>query len=200
MPSLGTWPSTIVPMSARFVLQTNQRVNASPGGGSEQAVDMLNDRWMAYITLPIEKFADAAKVEAFLASFRGQVNWVDLWHFARPTPQGTIAGAPTVSGAHAQGASSLIVQTVPAVPGATVKSGDMLGAGGLLLMASADATANGSGVITVPLVNRLRTALSAGAAITITQPKAPFRLLQHSGVEYSRGITGEVSLTMGEKI
>jgi hypothetical protein len=197
MASLGTWPSSIVPMSARLVLQTNQRVNAAPGGGSEQAIDMLNDRWMCYLTLPVRRFSEAAAVEAFLASFRGQVNWVDLWHFARPTPQGSIAGSPTVSGAHAQGAALLAVQTTA---GLTVKAGDMLGAEGLLLMAAADATADGAGVVSVPLVNRLRVGLSGGSAVTITQPMASFRLLSHTGVEYQRGITSEVSLTLGEKI
>jgi hypothetical protein len=42
-------------------------------------------------------------------------------------------------------------------------------------MASADATANGLGVITIPLANRLRTALANGAAITLTKPTAAFR-------------------------
>jgi hypothetical protein len=197
MASLGTWPSSIVPMSARLMLQTNQRVNAAPGGGSEQVIDKLNDRWMCYLTLPVRRFSEAAAVEAFLASFRGQVNTVNLWHFARPTPGGTITGAPTVLGAHAQGASSLVVLTAV---GATVEAGDLVGVGGLLLMATADATADGVGALTIPLANRLRTALANGAAVTLTQPTAPFRLLSHSGVEYSRGITTEVSLTLGEAI
>lgn len=198
MSSLGTWPSSIHPLSARFVPQTNQRVNAAPGGGSEQAVDMLNDRWMCYLTLPVRRFEEAAAVETFLASFRGQTRWIDLWHFARPTPYGTISGSPTLSGAHAQGAAALIVQ---AAVGETVEGGDMLGAGGLLLMAAPGThTADGSGVIEVPLVNRLRTALADEAAVTIDKPTAPFRLLSHSGVEFTRGIAGEVTLTLGEKI
>lgn len=198
MPSLGTWPSAYVPTEFKLVLQTNQRVNASPFGGSEQAVDMLNDRWMAYMTLPVSLIADAGGIEALVASFRGQVNWIDLWHMARPTPLGTITGSPTISGAHSQGASSLVIAGAGA--GKTVKAGDMLGAGGLLLMAASDATANGSGVVTVPLVNRLRTALSGGGAVTLTQPKASFRLLSTSGVGYVGPLSEEVTLTFGEKI
>src|SRR5206468_5400955 len=58
MASLGTWPSWIGVKSARFMLQTNQRVNASPFGGSEQALDMLNDRLMCYLTLRLNNFVN----------------------------------------------------------------------------------------------------------------------------------------------
>lgn len=197
MASLGTWPTSIVPISARLVLQTTQRVNASPFGGAEQAVDMLNDRWVYHLTLPVAYPEDAAAIEAFLASFRGQVNTVDVWHFARSAPRGTISGSPTVSGAHAQGAATLVIQ---AAAGETVKAGDLVGVGGLLLMASADATANGSGVLSMPLVNRLRTALSNGAAITLTKPTAAFRMLNHSGIAFAGALTEEVTLTLGEAI
>jgi hypothetical protein len=197
MASLGTWPTSIEPISARLMLKTNQRANASPDGGSEQVLDMLNDRWMMYLTLPVASYDDAAAVEAFLASFRGMVNTVDLWHFARPTPRGTLDGAPTLNAAAAQGAASIPITTTA---GKTVKAGDMLGVGGLLLQAAADATANGSGVLTVTLVNRLRTALASGAAVTWNKPTAPFRLLSHSGMTYAGALAEEVTLTLGEAI
>lgn len=198
MASLGTWPSTIDVISFRLVMMTNQRVNASPEGGSEQAFDRLNDRWMAYATLAQASEEDAAEIEALVNSFRGQVNWIELGHLARPAVRGTISGSPTLAALAAQGASSIQVQ---ASVGQTVKKGDMLGVSGLLLMSSADATANGSGVITVSLTNRLRTGLASGAAVTISQPTAPFRLLSSSGVGYVGGyISEEVTLTFGEKI
>lgn len=180
-----------------MVMVANQLVNESPYGGDEQVVDKLNDRWSCSLTLPVRKHADAAAIEAFLASFRGQVNWISLWHFVRPAPRGTMRGTPTLSGAVAQGASSLPITTTA---GATVLTGDMLGVGGLLFMASADATADGLGAITVPLVNRVRTALSSGAAVTWDKPTAPFRLLSHSGVNYIPGIADEVTLELREKV
>lgn len=196
MATLGSWPASLVPTSFRLVLQTTQRVNASPFGGSEQAVDLLNDRWMAYITLAQAYPEDARAIEAFVASFRGQVNTVDLWHLASPTPLGTITGSPTISGAHAQGADELNIATTT---GYTVKAGDLLGVNGLLLMMQADATA-AAGVLEVPIVNRLRTALTNGMAVTHTQPKAPFRLLSHSGVGYSGEFSEVVTMTLGEAI
>ncbi|HEY0822338.1 MAG TPA: hypothetical protein VGD76_01015 [Ramlibacter sp.] len=197
MASLGTWPTTIEPVSFRLVMQTNQVVNADPFGGSEQVLDRLNDRWMVYMTLQQAHQDDAAEIEALVANFRGQVNTIDLWHFVRSTPRGTISGSPTVSGAHTAGAATLAIQTSA---GATVKKGDLVGVGGLLLMSSGDATADGTGLLSMPLVNRLRTALSNGAAITLTKPTATFRLLSTSGLGYSGGLSEEVTMTLGEVI
>jgi hypothetical protein len=84
--------------------------------------------------------------------------------------------------------------------GRTLLAGDMLGAGGQLLMVQTDCTVNGSGQIVVPLVNRLRAAISAGGTVTWNAPTAPFRLLSHSGVGYSGALAEEVTLTLGEKI
>jgi hypothetical protein len=110
MTSLGNWPSNVGVKNARFIFQANQRVNASPFGGSEQVVDMLNDRWIAHLTLPVERFAEAAAVEAFLASFRGQVNTVNLYHFARSVPRGTLRGGLVTAASAAQGAASVQLQ------------------------------------------------------------------------------------------
>lgn len=197
MASIGTWPASIEPITCRMVMQTSQIVNAAQNGGSEQVVDLLADRWMCYLTLPQAYPADARAIEAFVARFRGQVNTVNLWHFASPTTQGTISGSPTVSGAHSLGASTLEIQ---AAAGETVKAGDMLGAGGLLLMVAEDATADGSGVLTVTLTNRLRTALADGAEVTLTKPTAAFRLLACSGVGYVGALSDEVTMTLGEAV
>ena len=46
-----TWPASLVPSAASLRLSTVQRVHASPFGGSEQVVDLLNDRWLLSLTL-----------------------------------------------------------------------------------------------------------------------------------------------------
>lgn len=192
-----SWPSGLLPRDFLLTLQANQRVYASSMGGSERVVDFLNDRWVANLSLPRETHAASAAVEAFLFSLRGMVNTTALWHFARTAPRGTLRGTPTIHTDAAAGAASIVVQ---ASAGETLKAGDMLGAGGLLLMVSEDCTANGSGVITVPLANRLRTALAAAAAVTWDKPTAPFRLVGTSGVRYQPGTTDAVSLEFVEAI
>jgi hypothetical protein len=198
MASLGNWPSTIGVKNARFVMQSNQRANASPYGASEQVVDLLNDRWLLYLTLPVQSFAKAAAVEAFLASFRGMANTANIWHFARVAPSGTLRGSLLTSGTQAQGAAQLVLAGGTA--GGTVFAGDMFGAGGQLLMASANATADGSGNVTIPLVNRLRAAIATGQSVGWDKPMAPFRLLTHTGVMYEAGVTEEVQCTLSEAV
>lgn len=197
MASLGSWPSTIIPAYCRLEFMANTRANAAPGGGSEQAIDLLNDRWVMHLVLPMAKHADAAAVEAFLNSFRGMVNTVQAWPFHRPALRGTLAGTITTSGSTAQGASSIVL--TGGTNGQTVKAGDFLGAGGQLLQAAADATV-ADGTVTVTLVNRVRATIANGAAVTISQPKIAWRKLSDTGVLYRSGLADEIDLTLGEAI
>ena len=185
-------PTAFKPRTCTFVQSTNQRVSASPFGGSEQAVDMLNDRWLVSVeTGPLSRI-DAVAIEVFIAALRGQTNTVALYHFARPTVAGTIAGAKTLSASVAQGAASISITAT-----GTLVAGDMLGVGGLLLMVAQNCAAV-AGVITVPLTNRLRKALSSGAAVTTAQPTANFRLLSTPGVQHTRAWAPPVSFDFAE--
>lgn len=176
----------------------SQRVSAAPFGGSEQAVDLLNDRWVFHITLPPGNNAKSAMLESFVGALRGQVNTCDLWHFARPVPQGTGRGTLTLNAAVAQGASSIQVQGVSPANG-TFLQGDLLGVGGMLFMAAADCVALG-GVVTFPITGRVRKALSSGAAVTWNKPTAPFRMLSTSWVGYGPALSEPITFEFGEKI
>lgn len=195
--SLISLPAAFRPRTVSLRMETNQRVGASQFGGSEQARDLLNDRWIMEVSLADSQHADGAWREAFIASFRGQVNWVALWHFTRPAPRGTMRGSPTLVGAHAQGAAALSITGGTA--GGTLLAGDMLGVGGLLIMVASDVTLNGSGAGTVQLVNRLRAAQSGGASVTWNKPTANFRLLDFTGVTYAPGVASAPAFTFGEK-
>lgn len=191
-------PSLFMPRACAFTQSVNQRVSAAPFGGSEQAIDLLNDRWLVSLELPPHFNSTMAAMEAFIGALRGQVNTVDLWHFMRPEPRGTVRGTLTLNAAVAQGASSIVVTGCSPSTG-TLLAGDVLGVGGLLLMVAADCTAV-AGVITVPLTNRVRTAQAGGAAVTWDKPKAPFRMLSTSGVQYMPRVSQPVTFEFGEKI
>jgi hypothetical protein len=90
--SLITLPAAFKPRACELNLSVNQRVFASPFGGSEQAVDMLNDRWLMSCELPECAPAEGRWREAFIESMRGQVNWVALYHFRHQLPAGTARG------------------------------------------------------------------------------------------------------------
>ena len=196
--ALITLPAIFDPRTCTFVQSVNQRVSASPFGGSEQAIDLLNDRWLCSVEMPASTHANAAAMEAFIAAMRGQTNTVYLWHFARPYPRGTARGTITLNASAAQGASSIVLAGISPAAG-TLLAGDMLGVGGLLVMVASDCTASG-GVVTVPITNRLRTAQSSGAAVTWSKPTAPFRLLSTPGVQYVPGMAQGTSFDFGEAI
>ena len=195
-----TLPAQFAPKSFILKQNTSQRVSASPFGGSEQAVDLLNDRWICSVELVQNNYENSSYIEAFIAAMRGQVNNVALYHFARPQPRGTMRGSLTISASAAQGASSIVVTGGAGQALTTILRGDMLGVGGLLLMAASDCTANSSGVITIPIVNRLRKALSPSDVVTWDKPTALFRILSANGVEYVAGMTSSVSIDFGEVI
>lgn len=196
--SAVTLPTLFVPATCVFTQTTNQRVAASPFGGSEQAIDLLNDRWKCSLAFSSKASADAAWIEAFIGSMRGQTNTVALYHFARPVPRGTARGSMTLSTFASQGASSIVLTGVSPSTG-TLLAGDMLGVGGLLLMVASDCTASG-GVVTAPITNRLRVSQSAGAVVAWNKPATNFRMLATSDVEYVPGNTQPVTFDFGEAI
>lgn len=185
-----TWPSGLYPRSFSLRLSTVQRVHASPLGGSEQVVDLLNDRWLLSMELPANRHSTMAALEAFLAAMRGQTNTVVLYNFARPAPRGTLASATAASAA--KGAAAVVL-----TGSGTLKAGDLLGISGLLLQVASDVTVGSS--TTVPLVNRLRTAVSG--AVTLAAPTATFRLVGAPSVQYLGGaFTDAVPLEFVEAI
>jgi hypothetical protein len=177
-------PSVFQVTQFSMPLTANARTSSSPYGGSEQIIDLLNDRWKIHLEVGVSQMAIGAAVEAFIASLRNGVNVVNLYHYARPTPRGTMRGTLTLSTSAAIGAAALTITGGAGQASTTLLAGDIVGVGGLLVMVQDDATANGSGVITVNIVNRLRIAASSGAPVTWNQPIAPFRVTGNPAVLY----------------
>lgn len=193
-----TIPSAFVPTAFQPNQFTNQRVSASMFGGSEQAVDLLNDRWIFDVETGQCVYTDGQKLEAFRNALRGQVNVCALPYYPRLTPTGTARGTMTLNASALQGAASIVITGVSPSTG-TLLAGDVLGVGGLLLMVETDCTAV-AGVITVPLTNRLRKAISSGTSVTWSSPTVLCRLLSSSGIQYVAERTSPASWQFGEYI
>lgn len=168
-----TWNAAFGATNFALRMDPNNRRHTSPFSRSSQVIDLLGERWIVRLQVPLNSYAIAQQIEAFLAQLRGIDGTVQLWHLARPAPSGTMRGTPTLSATAAQGVQSLSITT--SVAGVTVKAGDMLGLGNILVMASADATAAGT-ALTLPIANRLRAAVASGTAVVWDKPKAVFRL------------------------
>ena len=140
----------------------------SPFNGNVESVEFPGERWRASLTFSLGTPDLAAQAEAFFARVAGGSERVRLRHFLRPAPVGTMRGSPTLNTAAARGDLQVLINTT-----GTLKAGDFFKVGGQLFQCLADCTPS-TGVLTVPLVQRVRAALGSGAAVTWDRPTALF--------------------------
>ena len=178
------WPSYAIPASFKLQRYTKTIRASSMFGGSGQNYDLMNDRWIVDLSISIRDANNGARVEAFFNSLRGSVNTVEIYHMYRPKPLGTMVSSPLTSGLNEQGAASIVLQ---AAANETLRSGDMIGVSGLLLQVAFDCQANGSGVITVPIIGRLNKDIVANSPVTLQKPTSKFHLTGKGTVSYGRG-------------
>lgn len=206
------WPQTTgwLPSAFEMRLVPNVLSFVSQYDKSQQSVDLLGERWRVIVTLPFDTdpVLGAAR-EAFFDRLKGPVNYFSMGHLARKLPAGTLrdgtvtagwvnnasaaatwlnassvvaawsGGAPALRSAIAQLGNIAIIQ---AVPGATLRAGDQLGLGGLLVRTMADAGPAGSdGLLAIEFAPRSRDVIPAYTAVVWNYPTAIFRLVS-SGV------------------
>lgn len=162
-----------------------------------QAVEIAPPLWMVSVQAPSMMEADSGPWKSFLVKTRGKTTQVSIYDKNRPQPLGTYRGTITLQANAAQGATS--VTLIGGGASQTLLAGDWLGIGSVttqqLIMVTADATADGSGNITVSFESALRNAFTAGAAITLDKPTALFRRKDSSaGWDYADSITSGFSM------
>ena len=170
-----TWPTLArsAPRMLDWSLVPNTQTFQSPLSGSVQTVEMPGARWKAAFTMDNLTEADSALLQAFLVKLRGRAGRFTLHNFARYEPRGTQRGTPLVKGA-AQTGNTLIIDGCTVA--ATLLAGDYFAVNSELKMVVEDATANGSGEMTLTIEPPLRSSPADNAAITLLQPTAVFML------------------------
>jgi len=170
-------PSTRV-ARVSFRARSSAAVSESPFTGEQQVYVHQAEVWSAEIELPGMARADAEAWIGFFLSLNGREGTFLLGDPRNLTPQGTWAGASPLVNGGSQTGKSLAIDGLSA--GATVKAGDWLqlgsGASARLHKVTQDATANGSGQVTLDLWPRLRASPSDNAAVTIASAQGVFRL------------------------
>ncbi len=162
-----------LPREYEFGVVWNTQVFSSPLTQAVRTIEIPGARFKMQFRLSAFEEDDSALVQAFLMQLRGRVNHAAMYNLARPLPRGTIAGTPLVKGAGQSGATLAIDGCSV---GTTLKKGDFFGVNGELKMVVADATANGSGEMSVTFEPPLRASPADNAAITTTRPTALFML------------------------
>lgn len=165
----------------------------SPFDGSIEAIDYPGDFWTLAIGYPPMMDGDSGQLDAFWSWMAGGVNKVRVYHFKRPVPLGSMRGAPTLVGSVARGATQLQIST-----NGGLKAGDFFKVGNQLCRCMADCDAVG-GVLTVPLVGRVRAALSAGTVVQWDRPTATFIFPAKAfSMAFAAGVTGRVMVDLVE--
>jgi hypothetical protein len=136
-----------------------------------------------------EYWNEANQIATFLESLEGHTHQLELWNLTQPVPRGTMRGAMVLASAAAQGATTLQISGGVSEANKTLLTGDLIGLGSGLtqqvVRVMSDATADGTGLITVSIGTPLRNAFVSGAAVTWDKPKALFRQKSlNEGIEY----------------
>ena len=178
--AIKDWPAfqsdkAFWPESAELVQWHNNKAHESPLAGDIQTQSVPGARWGWILNFPKQTWAERGRLLAFLTALNGMEHRVRLFDPRRPT-LGTLVGETGVvlsNGASQFGESVSLFKT--GIVGKTLLRGAWLnvatiGTNGQLVQVVADATANGSNVITVEIRHPLRAAVSSGAGVTLLDP------------------------------
>lgn len=163
-------PAALVPESIEWGSLKRAVQSRSPTTGATESIEFPAERWQLSVTYPPRTAQSGGLAEAFFSRVVGGVDRIRIYNFRRPVPTGTMRGSPTLAATVTRGAQSLTINTT-----GTLGAGDFFKIGDQLFQSMAD-VAPVSGVLTVPLVQRVRSTLVAGAAVQWDRPTALFIL------------------------
>lgn len=174
-------PATPAPVSSRFALRRAVALAESPFTGQQQTYEWPLALWTAEIKLPPMKRSTAAEWQAFFMKLHGRRGTFLLGDPDSKNPRGAISlsATPTLNSSVAIGDYDV---SIAGVGNSIVafKAGDYIQIGSAstakLYMITADATSNGSGVVSVSVEPTIKATASGGAAVTFISPKGVFRM------------------------
>lgn len=171
---------------------SNTQTFESPFTGGVQTMVLPGARWACTARWDNLAADDRAKLLVFLASLRGTAGRFYFGNLGQPSPRGTALGTPLVNGASQTGAT---LATDGWTAGATLLAGDFIGynAGAELRMVIADATANGSGQMSINLDEPIRVSPTTDTALVVVAPTCIMRLAgDEIGTDYMTGYSNFV--------
>ena len=173
-----SFPSVSVPVGLTFSAVSIVGESRSPFTGESQIYVHGGGWYELEVRMPPMARADAEDVVAFLLGLNGVQGTFAFGDLANTSPRGTWAGSPKVLGAHAAGVKTVAMDGFSV--GGTVKNGDWLqagtGASAHLHKVVKDATADGSGLLTLEIWPGTRAALADNDTFVTSSPKGVWRL------------------------
>lgn len=160
-----TWPTSIKVGSADYGVEFDVQMSVSRNGRIF-TYGLSGARWVATLSFETElESMQRPAIEAMIMSLEGGANRLQMPHFGRPLPNGTLTGSPTLSATAAAGAKSVALSGC----NGTLKAGDIIGINGQLVMVTADATPVAS-AMTVNFSPALRNSTASGTQVFWNQP------------------------------
>lgn len=195
--SVITFPTSLT--ASKVIWGQQRRDAAYTSIFGSQGVEVAAPLWSVSLTSPQMSDVNSGEWKAMLMNLRGKVNQLSLWDLGRPVPNGTMRGTMTLNVIGYQGSVALDI-VASGQAGTTLLAGDLLGVGSgvtqQVVMVTANATANGSSVISVSIEPPLRNQFAAGAVVTWSKPSALFRSIG-SKSQWEYGVGREIgSMTL----
>lgn len=175
-----TVPAGLLISGWEFGQKTFSSGLANAASGAEQVSILGPSRWKMTMGTELNlKPAQAALWRKMLIALCGRTNRLVMYDLANPAPLGTYRGSPVLQTTVAAGVKSIVIVDATQA-GKTLLAGDWVsitgGGNSQLLSVAADATANGSGVMTVTFEPTLRYGFTGGSAtIQWDKPTTTFR-------------------------
>lgn len=153
---------------------------SDPAGTSQARLYGLPKWALSLVSPEALTDAQAGVWKALLLGLRGQVNYLAAFDPARPVPLGTLRGALTLAAAAAYGDNTASITGGAGQAGKTLQAGDWLQLGtGLgssqLVCCTANAVADGTGLIAVTFEPTLRLGFALGATVAWDHARAYYR-------------------------
>ena len=151
---------------------TAKRAIQSSGmfAASTQSIEFPGERWLLSLSYPPRMDMHAGEAEAFWSRLAGGVDKVRVWHYKRPLPVGSMRGSPSLAATASRGQQVVQIATT-----GDLKAGDLFRVGNQLMQCFQDCEPV-AGVLTVPLVHRVRATISAGSPVEYERPFAIFHV------------------------
>lgn len=186
----------------KFTWEMQRMDSTFSGIFGQQSVEGAAPMWKASLAAPTMDESKVGAWQALTLQLKGRLNQLALHNLGRPVPRGTYRGSPTLTTLAAFGAASLTFSDATQA-GKTLLQGDYIGFGSGLtkqvVMIVADATADGSGQITVSVQPALRNQLAASSIIVWDKPTALFRQTTNTNKwEYSSVTVSGITLDFME--
>lgn len=180
----GVWYQVVQSSALNGSVGVYQDVAVSAGQGYILAADALATAG-ATLSLAVQWYSAANLFISEMAAI-GLSPSLGRYSVSGLAPAGAARGRVIITANSTSGATKILAVDNAAliqlpsdgkfVGPATLLAGDMIGCSGHLFQVASDCAANDAGVMTVPIVNRVRSTIASGTAVTWYRPTAQFIL------------------------